>query len=101
MRLLDGAEGGEAGFVAGFFELELAGAERGGKGGEAEVFEAGGEGADGGADLHGEGLLDLGEAELLAVEAGAGEAEAGVFGAEAPGEGEGEVELPVVGVVAA
>lgn len=43
-------------------------------------------------------MLDLGEAKFFPIAAGAGLAQAGAFFAEAPGEAQGQVHLPVVAV---
>ncbi len=92
----DAAAGGLAGVKLGFFEFVLLLAEFGGEGGDADALEIGLDGADGGADLELDVLLDLLEAGLLAVEGGEALAVAGAVGGLAPGVAEGEVHLPGV-----
>ena len=98
LSLEDEAAGGEAGVEAGLLELVLFVAQLGGFAGDFYGGDIGLHGAHGGADVNQQGLIELLEAGLLLEKAGFSAAVAGFIRVEAPGDGEGKADVPVVAV---
>lgn len=98
LDFLHAAEGGKSGVEAGFLEIKLILAQFGGELADPETFTVGLDGADGGAHIDHDALLELLEAAFFAAERGDGLGMAGFLFAKAPWHGEGEIDLPRVAV---